>query len=838
MNNDKISITVNTPKQHASKPAETVLEKCIIVLLGTLGSIGTFMSYLSYIEYSAPLMIVFSIAVTCLFVVSFSLKKNIAPVIISEGLLVAAYIIFNGNRILDGIIMMIDAFKKSAADSGYTVYIRSFETTNSYETAECVNSLIMALILLVAFLCSYQIVRRRTIPAGIILVLVFTLEGIFVDLQPNLIYFAMSTAFCMAAIILILHKNEPESHALRKTMIIAGTVIAASLCVMLLCPSKLYKRTEFMNNLKNKAEGKFYSAFHFVDRKLKEATGSGGFAHGELDSVEGKVSFDNKTDIIVEVPNTGKTMYIKSYTAKDYNNGKWDNDDLQYFPYDTYNPDFFGGYAYKLAKEHPMAAELQLGIESTKFSSFIWQCRVKITKKDDVKDETFIPYGTLNENNEEIYLPTITRIDDDSYYLRYYLASESARLKDVDNFGKIEDVGRDIEPDYKTFYDNENYYKKYIEDMYMNVPRFIDYYVIKEFGKVEIHSNKDIEYFIRRVQANFEKSYTYTLEPKRINYEKDILEDFLTESKSGYCMHFATAATLIFRSVGIPARYAEGYIVTKQDIEEGTPIGFVYDDEGNVVTDMVRVEVSDKRAHAWVEIYKDGYGWVPVEVTVGYGDSGESAQIIRPTETSAPKPSTEPTTAKPTTTPSTKADTTKSSQDGSTGATEHMSKLSSDRNNNNKISFNYTALTVIVLVLLVIITPVLAVCIRHMTVIKRAKEVFDENNTVYTHKRTMAVYRYFDRLLYYLDIDKTPSMSYIEYKSYIKERCRYADVVDTDSVMDAVIECAFGNPDKLMDRDTVKKAADNVLKLSKCIYEDLKGTEKFMFKYIINLYYF
>ena len=143
MNNDKISITVNTPKQHASKPAETVLEKCIIV----------------------PLMIVFSIAVTCLFVVSFSLKKNIAPVIISEGLLVAAYIIFNGNRILDGIIMMIDAFKKSAADSGYTVYIRSFETTNSYETAECVNSLIMALILLAAFLCSYQIVRRRTIPA-------------------------------------------------------------------------------------------------------------------------------------------------------------------------------------------------------------------------------------------------------------------------------------------------------------------------------------------------------------------------------------------------------------------------------------------------------------------------------------------------------------------------------------------------------------------------------------------------------------------------------------------------------------------------------------------------
>ena len=46
---------------------------------------------------------------------------------------------------------------------------------------------------------------------------------------------------------------------------------------------------------------------------------------------------------------------------------------------------------------------------------------------------------------------------------------------------------------------------------------------------------------------------------------------FLTKNRRGYCAHFASAATLAFRYIGIPARYVEGYAVDPQDVsEEGT----------------------------------------------------------------------------------------------------------------------------------------------------------------------------------------------------------------------------------------------------------------------------
>lgn len=75
----------------------------------------------------------------------------------------------------------------------------------------------------------------------------------------------------------------------------------------------------------------------------------------------------------------------------------------------------------------------------------------------------------------------------------------------------------------------------------------------------------------------------------------DPVEYFLTESRRGYCMHFASAAVLLLREMGIPARYASGYTAETQPGR--------------------RVDVPDYAAHAWVEVYVDGYGWHPVEVT-------------------------------------------------------------------------------------------------------------------------------------------------------------------------------------------------------------------------------
>ena len=94
----------------------------------------------------------------------------------------------------------------------------------------------------------------------------------------------------------------------------------------------------------------------------------------------------------------------------------------------------------------------------------------------------------------------------------------------------------------------------------------------------------------------YDQGYTYTLSPQSPPEGEDFVTWFLTEGREGYCVHFATAAVALFRSAGIPARYAEGYAV---------PSGY----------DGLWVDVPDYNAHAWVEVYTGGTGWLPVEVT-------------------------------------------------------------------------------------------------------------------------------------------------------------------------------------------------------------------------------
>ena len=117
---------------------------------------------------------------------------------------------------------------------------------------------------------------------------------------------------------------------------------------------------------------------------------------------------------------------------------------------------------------------------------------------------------------------------------------------------------------------------------------------------------------------------------------EDFVAWFLTESHRGYCMHFASAAVLLLRSMGVPARYVSGFVAD--------------------VPASGRVNVPDSAAHAWVEVYIDGYGWEPVEVTPVYagstpGQSGAEEPEATPTPTPTPQASRAPDSAAPTPTP-------------------------------------------------------------------------------------------------------------------------------------------------------------------------------------------
>lgn len=101
--------------------------------------------------------------------------------------------------------------------------------------------------------------------------------------------------------------------------------------------------------------------------------------------------------------------------------------------------------------------------------------------------------------------------------------------------------------------------------------------------------------------------------------EKDFAKWFLEDSDTGYCIHFATAATVLLQAAGIPARYVVGYTA---QVEAG---------------DYTIVRSCD--AHAWAEYWIPGFGWTILEATPAAQQQTEEtteAEQILPGDTAAP----------------------------------------------------------------------------------------------------------------------------------------------------------------------------------------------------------
>lgn len=100
------------------------------------------------------------------------------------------------------------------------------------------------------------------------------------------------------------------------------------------------------------------------------------------------------------------------------------------------------------------------------------------------------------------------------------------------------------------------------------------------------------------------KAFKYSKNPPSTG-GKDVVENFLSNSRQGFCVHFASAGTMILRQMGVPCRYVSGYCAKEDSFKSGE-------------NDEDICEVKDSQSHAWVEIYLDDFGWIPVEMTPGY----------------------------------------------------------------------------------------------------------------------------------------------------------------------------------------------------------------------------
>ena len=146
----------------------------------------------------------------------------------------------------------------------------------------------------------------------------------------------------------------------------------------------------------------------------------------------------------------------------------------------------------------------------------------------------------------------------------------------------------------------ESHYNTFVYAHYLQVAEDDRAVLANHFKQQQ--TNITYEQAIEQVQSFVEKNIAYKEKTEPIASVQQLLE----QSKEGYAPHYATLATLLFRTLQIPARYVEGYIVTKEDVNNKAAYS--------------EITVPQRNAHAWTEIYVDMVGWIPIEVTPGFAE--------------------------------------------------------------------------------------------------------------------------------------------------------------------------------------------------------------------------
>jgi transglutaminase-like putative cysteine protease len=140
-------------------------------------------------------------------------------------------------------------------------------------------------------------------------------------------------------------------------------------------------------------------------------------------------------------------------------------------------------------------------------------------------------------------------------------------------------------------------YPGWVEERYLALPDSVPPRVLALARDLTV--TEPTPYDQARAIESYLRTFSYNLDLPSPHFERDVVDYFLFDLKQGYCDYYATSMVVLARAAGLPARLAVGYFTGS------------YDEVNH------RYVVTEADAHAWVEIYFPGYGWIEFEPTAG-----------------------------------------------------------------------------------------------------------------------------------------------------------------------------------------------------------------------------
>ncbi|MEE1055831.1 MAG: transglutaminase domain-containing protein [Acutalibacteraceae bacterium] len=406
---------------------------------------------------------------------------------------------------------------------------------------------------------------------------------------------------------LVLKKLSGELFTSTKKALLVRIVSLAccvSLTVLIILSGISDKSVDFLNNTRESAE-------KTID-KIRYGSGYV-LPQGDFTSLGNFAPSDNpQLEVVMSNPDS---YYLRGFVGEIYTGNGWkqiENDKL----YES--ADLF----YWLHQEN-FYGQTQLGKIAELTNSALEENRIIIKNIGASSKYTYLPYEVISAENRII---SPNSIGDSSFVSSDFFGTKSYSFTAVPNQVKcytsisaqLYEAEKNGDNIYSGYLNNEAHYNEYVYQNYLEVPESAEHIIETLLGTYktdEVHL--DYGTAKQNILAYLSSNITYNEEAEVSN--RDFLSCFLQETKSGYSVHFATAATLMFRYYKIPARYVEGYLITPEDVE-------------NVSTNSAII-IDETHAHAWTEFYQDGVGWIPFETTTPYFDVMEKADDLTGVQT-------------------------------------------------------------------------------------------------------------------------------------------------------------------------------------------------------------
>ncbi len=621
----------------------------ILVFLCLFGTVGLFIDTFElpcHIVMLAIISLVFSLLIAFLYYSYWAFNIGYVAffaIFIGVTILTARYSNSGMNAIINLVMKVVD---EKLNLKGVRVYTEFF--SNRTLTITCCMLNILALLL-----CLFNNAISGACSPFLTFLLVFPLTQVCIYLKDSVNYFYVGMILCgFLGVVLLrysnrykmpmkglaknvtIKKNRITRRAERfvftmRQMLVASAVLTVVCLVfggLLVNAAPKYMKNNY-STLKNETDTVVkqiaVSGFAGLFNRYQS---TGGLNEGKLGGVR-SVSFDSETDLIVEhVPDNVNGLYLRGFVGDRYQDNSWkpaiDSYYLSDSPYNMSPSDITDALE---TETNILLERAAAGKEKTATA------HIRVTNVDATMFYHYAPYYSmiaLSSNMQGDYRDTGLRQNAQHY--SYFPISQMDDL--MEHYQDFEEI---LAP-YRSNDAATKMYQRYVHSHYISLPDSVRE-VAEQIAEEKL-TGTDTLTVVRQLMKYFETEFTYTLQPGITPRGKDFVTYFLTKQKKGLCAHFASAATVLLRAKGIPARYVEGYYMQYDDALEMTEVeGENPEDwywgyngtlqEGDTLA-VMKANVTDASAHAWTEIYIDGFGWYPLDFTVAdFGDSVEDGSF-------------------------------------------------------------------------------------------------------------------------------------------------------------------------------------------------------------------